>query len=324
MKPCIPSFRFLHALALAGATLLTTSIGAEPPVNMDEPLVENQWAKVTRGDYETELLRLPPDLRGGFGASAKRVSELLDRLLLTKSLAAQARDSGLDRDPETRRRVAVEVDRLYAAIQIAKIEEDAGKSFDAHRSQFEAHARELYLARRDKYRVAEQAAVSHILFDTKKRSKEESLGLAKDARAKILAGIDFNVLAAQVSDDPSAQQNRGRIDYFDKLQMDPAFADAAFALRNVGDISEPVLSSFGYHLIRLDGRHAARLRSFDEVKESILSEQRSQYVNEQREQALAPLRNDQDVKSNRSAIDALVIKIDAELIKKSMDAAQPK
>jgi peptidyl-prolyl cis-trans isomerase C len=324
MKPCAASFRLLHALALASATLLTTSIGAQSGANMDEALVENTWAKVTRGDYEAELLRLPPDLRGGFGASAKRVAELLDRLLLTKSLAAQARASGLDKDPETRSRVALEVDRVYAGLQIAKIEEDAGKAFDARRSQFEARAHELYLVGRDKYRVTEQAAVSHILFETKKRSKEEALRLAQDAREKILAGTDFNDLATQVSDDPSVQQNRGRIDYFDKPRMDPAFADAAFALRKVGDISEPVLSSFGYHLIRLDGRHAAGVRSFDEVKESILSEQRAQYINEQREQALAPLRNDKDLKSNRSAIDALVIKIDPELIKKSMDAAQPK
>jgi peptidyl-prolyl cis-trans isomerase C len=149
-----------------------------PSYDADQVLLENRWAKVTRGDYEAELTRLPPDVRGGCAVNGKRVYDLLARILVTKSLAAQARASGLDKEPETQRRLRLEVDRLHAGLQIAKIEDAAARAFDARRAQFEPRARELYLARRDTYRVPEQVAVLHILFDTKKRSKEEALKLA--------------------------------------------------------------------------------------------------------------------------------------------------
>jgi peptidyl-prolyl cis-trans isomerase C len=273
----------------------------------DEVLAANSFAKVTRGDYEAELLRLSPDLRAGFANSGKRVYDLISRLLLTKSLAAQARAAGLDKDPETQRRLALEIDRVQAGLQVAHIEEDAGLKFDSRLPQLEARARELYLANRDKYRTAEQVAVSHILFDTKKHAPEEALKLALETRAKALAGSDFNELAKQFSEDPSALRNAGHLDYFFKGQMDPAFADAAFTLRSIGDISEPVRSSFGYHLIRLEGRHPATLSPFDSVKASILADERAKFIDEQRETALAPVKNDPTTKVNQAAIDALII-----------------
>ena len=310
-------------LALA-VTVAAPGLHAQAPYDPDQVLVANRWAEVTRGDYEAELLRLPPDMRGGFAVNGKRVYDLLNRLLLTKSLAAQARAAGLDKDPSVQRRLGLEIERLHAGLQISKIEDTAGRAFDARRAQFEPRAREIYLTRRDAYRVPEQIAVSHILFDTKKRSREEALRLAQETRAKILAGADFNDTAVQLSDDPTAQQNRGRIDYFDKAKMDPAFADAAFAMKNPGDTTEPVLSSFGYHIIRLDGRKPAGVRSFDEVKETIMAQERSRYIDEQRELALAPIRNDPDTKVDQAAIDSLIVKIDADKAKKAAGAVQPK
>ena len=56
----------------------------------DTVLADNGIARVTRADYDLELTRLPPDLRGGFATNEKRVVDLINRLLVTKSLAAQA------------------------------------------------------------------------------------------------------------------------------------------------------------------------------------------------------------------------------------------
>jgi peptidyl-prolyl cis-trans isomerase C len=312
----------IGSLTLA-AVLLSAGALAQGRAS-DEVLAENSFAKVTRGDYDAELLRLPPELRGGFGNNGKRVYDLLSRLLLTKSLAAEARKAGLDKDPEVLPRLALEIDRLHAGLQIARIEEEAGREFDKRRPQFEARARELYLINREKYRVPEQVAASHILFDTKKRAPEDALKMAQEAHAKILAGADFNELAKQVSDDPSAQRNGGHIDYFDKAQMDPAFADAAFALTNVGDISEPVRSSFGYHLIRFEGRHAASLRTFDQVKDSIFVSERAKFIDEQRELAIGPLKNDPATKVNQAAVDALIIIIDPEKAIRAIAGEKPK
>jgi peptidyl-prolyl cis-trans isomerase C len=324
MKRIFHPLRSLIKTLTLALVLLSPGAIAQSGRGSDEVLVENSFAKVTRGDYEAELLRLPPDLRGGFANNGKRVYDLLTRLLLTKSLAAQARAAGLDKAPEVQPRLALEVDRLHAGLQIARLEEEAGRAFDSRRPQLEARARELYLANRDKYRVPEQVAASHILFDTKKHTPEEALKLAQETRGKILAGADFNALAKQVSEDPSAQRNGGHIDYFDKAQMDPGFADAAFALKNVNDVSEPVRSSFGYHLIRLEGRRPATARTFDEVKESILAAERTRFIDEQRDAALAPVKNDPATKVNQAAVDALIIAIDPEKASKASAGEKPK
>ncbi len=306
MKQCFHAVRKLSA-STALAAFLIAPVALGQGRGADEVLAENSYAKVTRSDYDAELLRLAPDLRAGFANNGKRVYELISRLLLTKSLAAQARSAGLDKDPEVQRRVALEIDRMQAGLRVARIEEEAGLAFDFRRPQLEARARELYLANRDKYRIGEQVSASHILFDTKKHSPEEALRLALETRAKILAGADFNEMAKQVSEDPSALRNSGHLDYFDKAQMDPAFADAAFKLRNVGDVSEPVRSSFGYHLIRFEGRHPATMRPFDSVKESILADERAKFIDDQREAAFGPVKNDPATKVNQTAIDALII-----------------
>ena len=129
-----------------------------------------------------------------------------------------------------------------------------------------ARARELYLVNQAKYTVPEQIDVTHILFDTTKKGKEAALASAMDARAKIVAGADFGALAQEVSDDPSAARNKGRLAGMTRGKTDPAFERAAFALKNPGDVSEPVLSQFGYHVIRLEGRKPARPRTFDEAQ----------------------------------------------------------
>src|ERR1700693_3071685 len=126
----------LCSLALSWV-VVPPALHAQPSYDADQVLVENRFARVTRGDYEAELLRLPPDIRGGFATNGKRVYDLLSRLLLTKSLAAQARAAGLDKDPEVQSRLALEVDRLHAGSQVARIEEEAGRAFDSRRPQLE-------------------------------------------------------------------------------------------------------------------------------------------------------------------------------------------
>jgi len=103
--------------------------------------------------------------------------------------------------------------------------------------------------------------------------------------------------------------NAGKLGFFGRAEMDPAFADAAFALRKAGDISEPVLSSFGWHVIKLEDRKPAVQRSFDEVRDLVFAEMRKRYVDEQREAAIAALRDDPKVKVNRDAVDALYVPV---------------
>jgi peptidyl-prolyl cis-trans isomerase C len=319
---------FLHrALLRAGlpvAVLAATVAVATSAQSPSDPiLVENGAVVIRKSDFDSEVGRLPPDIRPGFANSERRVNELLRRMLLERTLAAQARAEKLDQSPSNALRLASEIDKLYAQLKVAQIEEAAAVEFDARRGAWEARAREIYKVDRRKYETPEQVQASHILFETRSRSRDEAKRLADEARARIVAGADFNQVARELSEDRSAKNNDGRLSWFSRSDMDAAFANAAFALQAPGEVSQPVLSSFGWHLIRLDGRRAAAPRPFDEVKDQILGELKQKHVDEAREAAITRLRNDPTIRAHREAIDALVIRTDREVVRRAQQQAAP-
>jgi peptidyl-prolyl cis-trans isomerase C len=301
------------------AALLFLPAAALAQSATDPVLVENGQVKLYRSEYEAELLKLPPDIRPGFANNARRVGDLLTRLMVQKTLAAQARESKLSESPDYAVRYRLEVDRLLAQLRVTELEDQAGREFDAKRAQFEDRAHELYLADRKKYEIPEQVSASHILFDLRKHTKDEGLRLATEARAKVAAGADFNQLAREISEDPSAATNGGKLDFFNRADMDPAFAEAAFALRKPGDLSQPVLSQFGWHVIKLEQHRPASVRSFDDVRDIIIAELRKKYVDEKREVVIQGMRADPSLKVNQEAVDAIVIRPDPELQRRLLE-----
>lgn len=106
-------------------------------------------------------------------------------------------------------------------------------------------------------RMQEVVRASHILFQfPPNASADDSLIVLKMAlkvKQEIQNGGDINALALEYSEDPSAKVNKGDLGYFTALQMVQPFEDAAFNLQ-AGQVSDPVLTSFGYHIIRVQDR----------------------------------------------------------------------
>ena len=280
--------------------------------------MSNSVARVTRAEYDVELQRLPVELRGGFANNPRRVNDLLVRMLVQKSLGTQARGAKLELIPDNVIRIQLETDRLLGQIFIEKLEADATAEFEATKSRFEARAREIYLTDRSRFARPEQLEATHILFDTKKRSADDARKLAVATRARIIAGADIGALARELSDDPSGQINNGKLDWFASKEMDPAFAATAFALKNPGDISEPVQSQFGWHVIRLDARRPATVPAFGEVRDAIMAELKKRFVDERREDAITTVRKDSQTQVNREAVDALTPRVDVEAAKRAL------
>ena len=135
-----------------------------------------------------------------------------------------------------------------------------------------------YEARKAGFSVAEQRRVRHILV-ADEEGTDEALAGAEELRARIVAGEPFEDVAREASDDPASGQQGGDLGFAGRGIWVPAFEAAAFSLR-VGELSEPVHSDFGVHIIRVDDIRESRTRSFDEVKEELEQE----YRNEQAEQ----------------------------------------
>lgn len=102
---------------------------------------------------------------------------------------------------------------------------------------------------------------SHILFkcDANALPKDTLVAYNKalDARNKIIKGEKFAELAKKLSDDPSAKENGGDLGYFTSMQMVYPFESACYNAK-VGDISMPVRTRFGYHIIKVEDKRAAQ------------------------------------------------------------------
>jgi peptidyl-prolyl cis-trans isomerase C len=91
---------------------------------------------------------------------------------------------------------------------------------------------------------------------------------AKKLLDEIRKGTDFAELARQKSKDPGAAAEGGDLGYFTKDQMVPEFAETAFKLEK-GQLSEPVKTQFGWHLIKVEDKRAKRPPAFDDVKDQV-------------------------------------------------------
>ena len=80
------------------------------------------------------------------------------------------------------------------------------------------------------------------------------------------------------------------------------FSDAAFAISAPGDISEPVKTIFGFHIIQLNEKKPKLVRSFEEVKEKIIQGEREKYLNEYRKTLVGGILTDPSLKLNEEAV----------------------
>jgi len=139
----------------------------------------------------------------------------------------------------------------------------------------EATMRERYEAHKLNYTSPEQRKASHILIKVAKDATPEAIDTAKKKAEAILLrihnGEDFAELAKTESDDPGSAKQGGDLGFFGKGVMDPAFEEAAFDLKK-GQVSEPVRSSFGFHLIKLVDIQGGETKPFEAVKASIKEE----------------------------------------------------
>jgi len=131
-----------------------------------------------------------------------------------------------------------------------------------------------YEANIARYDVPEEIRASHILL-----ADEDT---AQDVYAQLMAGGDFAELAREYSEDRSNSEEGGDLGWFGRGQMVEAFEDAAFALE-IGEISEPVPTQFGYHIIQLVDRQEAHTPTLDEVHDEV----RDDYIAEEESRIFA-------------------------------------
>ncbi len=146
----------------------------------------------------------------------------------------------------------------------------------------EEELRATYDRRKNDMQTPEQREASHILITLEDGADEAAVTAARerllDLKRQIEAGASFAELAREHSEDPGSARQGGSLGTFGRGVMDPSFEDSAFKLA-LGEVSDPVRSAFGLHLIKVDGIRASKLPSFEEIRDKL----RADYQNEKAE-----------------------------------------
>ena len=206
--------------------------------------------KVMRSEVEMMAASLPPQYRQM--PMQMIFPALVDQVINTKLLAGEGRKQGLQNDPEVRRRMTMIEDRL---IQDTFEQKEIAK-------QITPEALKARYAKQVAAMPAEEEVnARHILVKT----EEEATTII----AAVKGGGDFAALAKEKSTDTGSGANGGELGWFRKTDMVGEFAEAAFKLKK-GEVSEtPVKTQFGFHVIKLEDRRAAKPPTFEESEEEL-------------------------------------------------------
>ena len=264
---------FVGAACLAAQTPVPSPAPAVPPARVvitptnpaavvppDKVVLTVGDQRMTAGEFEQLVDALPEQVRAAARGPNKR--QFAEQLVRIKILSQEAHKRKLDETPAFQQQIELQKDNLLANALFmdmtanVKVDEATERQYyEQHKSEYESvHARHI-LIRMKGSPLAQHAGKPEL-------SEEEALAKAQDLRKKLLAGGDFAALAKAESDDATSGANGGDLGSFKHSQMVAEFDHAAFSLP-VGQVSEPVKSRYGYHLIKVEQHDT---KTFDEVK----------------------------------------------------------
>ncbi len=238
--------RALGALTL-GAFLLATSAATRAD-DADPVIARANGVDIHQSDLNYAEEEIGSNMPAMAPAQKRQylVTYLADIIVLAQAAEQQ---HVADRD-DVKRRVAFERNKVLMETML----QDVG-----HAAQTDAAEHQVYNDAVKQMAPEEEVHARHILVPTEDE--------AKAIEAELKKGADFATLAKEKSKDPGAAEG-GDLGYFTKDQMVPEFAEAAFKL-DKGQISDPVKTQFGWHIIKVEDKRMKPTPTFDEVKAQI-------------------------------------------------------
>jgi peptidyl-prolyl cis-trans isomerase C len=165
----------------------------------------------------------------------------------------------------------------------------------------DADAEDFYKKNPEQFKSPERVRASHILIAVPEDAKPEVVAQKQKAAQaiadRVKKGEAFDKLAKELSEDPSAKQNSGDLNFFTKDQMVPEFSKAAFSMKK-DEISDPVRSSFGFHIIKVTDRKDAETVTFEKAKPQLMAYLKQQKKSAALEKIVQDIKAKADIKVN--------------------------
>ncbi|HEX5227487.1 MAG TPA: peptidylprolyl isomerase [Bryobacteraceae bacterium] len=247
------------------APALQSVTPSDSSVAPDAVVISIGAENITRAQFE-QLLSALASTGKPMPKTAAQKRQVAEQYAELETMAQEARKRKLEDDGEIKQLMGIQNDGVLANALVKRIGDDTHFTDLDLRSYYDSHKGEF-----------EEAKGSHILIrfkgaagapakpGEKELTDAEALAKVQDLRKQILAGADFATLAKANSEDPGSAVRGGELGTFRHGQMVAPFDQAAFTVP-VGQVSEPVKTQFGYHLIKIESRTS---KTFDEVKPQI-------------------------------------------------------
>jgi len=262
--------RIMVLTALLGALAATSVPGEE--IN---PIVGKVGDFVLR---ETDLDRLigsqPAEIQKQFQVNPEQKVDLVKDLLTKKAVAQRAKKDGFDRKPDVREQLSYVTDEFLTREYLIKVVL-VGISVP------EDDLKKYYRDNEKNFIIPESIKVRHIFVQATKdatvEEKAKARSKAEGALQRLKKGEDFARLAQELSEDSDTSKKGGELGLISPGKTNSEeFEKAAFALK-AGEISDVVLTPYGYHIIRVDERKERRTATFDETREYLLKTLQKEY-----------------------------------------------
>lgn len=275
--------------------LSSSALAADAPA----VLVRLGDIEVTTLDLEADLQRLNPAQREQALAQPDAVKRMAGTILYWRKIAREAEAASVADDPLVAAQLRISNERLLGELYLLKADLESVPT-----AQIEGLARAEYNAHPERFAAQEQVRASHILVSVNNRKPEDVQARLAEVKAELDAGKPFAEVAARLSDDPVSAQRGGDLGSFGRGRMVAPFEEAAFRLSSPGDISPPVRTQFGWHIIRLEERSSGGVRSFEEIRPQLLAEIRAKLIADKRQERAMAMQNDASLQFDEAAISA--------------------
>ncbi|MFN3406549.1 MAG: peptidylprolyl isomerase [Caldimicrobium sp.] len=243
-------------------------------------LFEEDLEDIMKSDPKVrEILKVKPELKSQIQKT------LIERWINISLLALAAKEEKLDTNPSIKNKI-LENEKMLLA------EEFLQRKL-SNLTVTEEEMRQYYEKNKSNYREPEGVQLKHILIfvDSKegKVAEERALNRAKQIRAQLLKGAKFEELAKLHSDDLASRDKGGDLGILRKGDTIPEFEEKVFSLK-VGEISEPIRSPYGYHIVKVVKKIPASQLSFESVKDRIKEDLLKEKEKEQLEKEIENLK----------------------------------
>ncbi|MTI67068.1 MAG: peptidylprolyl isomerase [Firmicutes bacterium] len=206
--------------------------------------------EITQNDVNALLQGLGPQQAMQFNSEEGK-KKLLQELINQELFYLDAKKKDLDKEEDYKKELEKTKENLLKQYAIRKLLSDAKVT--------EQEVTDYYEENKEKFKSPESVKASHILVDEEEKAKE--------IKKELNDGLEFAEAAKKYSKCPSKEKG-GDLGSFSKGKMVPEFEEAAFKMEN-GEISEPVKTQFGYHIIKVEDKQAESQKTLNEVKDQL-------------------------------------------------------